>query len=141
MPTFDALSCALCAGLTVFHMSQSFSSFWAGGGQTEPGVKESQANLLGCGQREPNHRLCSASLRGQVTNISPCQTPNADFILTYALLPTARQSRVCRRIFGHGGMERETLCCVHISQRRVHRRPGDGEVRPDLQEGGHAPHR
>lgn len=133
------LLCSVGAGLMVFYMSQSFFSFGAGGGQTEPGIKESQANLLGCGQGEPDHRLCSASLQGQVTNGSLCETPNAGFILTYALLPTARQSRVCQGTFGHGGMEREALCCVRISQRRVRRRPGDGEVRADLQEGGHAP--
>lgn len=133
----------LCRALwvTVFHMSQTIFSFWAGGEPTEPSVKESQANLLGCGQREPNHRLCSASLQGQVTNVSPCETPNAELILIYALLPTARlpQSHICDGIFGRRGIEREMLCCVYISQRRVHQRPGDGEVRADLQEGGHAP--
>lgn len=86
-PHIDALCCAVCAGLMVFHMSQSFLSFWAGGGQTQPGVKESQAHLLGCGQREPNHRLCSASLQGQVTNAPLCQAPNAEFILTFAYSP------------------------------------------------------
>lgn len=69
------LLCSVGVGLMVFHMSQSFFSFWAGRGQTEPCVKESQANLLGCGQREPNHRLCSASLQGEVTNVSLCETP------------------------------------------------------------------
>lgn len=85
------LLCSVGVGLMVFYMSQPFFSFWAGSGQTEPGVKESQANLLGCGQREPNHRLCRASLQGQVTNVSLSETPDAEFILTYALLPTARQ--------------------------------------------------
>lgn len=132
---------SLLCSLTVFYMSQTVFSFWAGGGQTQPGVKESQANLLGCGQREPNHRLCSASLQGQVTNVSQCESPSAEFILSCALLPTARllQPWVWSGIFGHGGMERQPPRCVHVSQRRVHQRPGDGEVRADLQEGGHAP--
>lgn len=86
-PILCPLLCSVAVRLMVFYMSQSFFSFWAGGGQTEPGVKESQANLLGCGQREPNHRLCSASPRGQVTSVSLCETPNTCIHFNVCLTP------------------------------------------------------
>lgn len=111
-----SLCCALW--VTVFHMSQTIFSFWAGGGPTEPSVKESQANLLGCGQREPNHRLCSASLQGQVTNVSLCETPNAELILIYALLPTARLppvTRLRRDIWTQRNRARDALLRTHLA--------------------------
>lgn len=48
------------------------------------------------------------------------------------------KSRVCDRIFRNTRGQGEGHGCLHGSQGFVHQRPGDGEVRAGLQEGGHA---